>query len=887
MTEEEVKALLDTLIESFREFVAEEVQRLHNMGKTVSSAEIEAMLRAFEADHMTKLFNEERIPQDKFRIFLRDYLRLWFEMLASKIADADGKVIVVETIDDLPDDGSAVVAVVGGELYYFDGDSWEKACDCIAGRIPVYEDVADLPTGTEGANIAIVKAPVTGGPHVDAGLYFQDPDTGEWAEVISREKLDSAIAALSESVSKEIGGIYDNIANYVTNILEDNSIKDKGKTYHDAVLEIVDVQPAMDVGDRYLLTVKSEGGTNPVSVKEIETLHSVLNSKIGMAYYSGGCYVGNGVTLVGDKILSGNVASSAPEIMVSFVVFNSKPYCIGSSSGTLYTFDFQSKSYMPTIATLNRDYRSRKSHLLLFDGKLWFNAGEGSEVIWSYVDSGGSINYGDTFTVPDGKVFCFSGIEYLGKLHIFGDTGLWTVNTGATVPVHVDSLLFDSISTNAGSGGMSQAQVIFNGVLWVITDQNKIVSYNGSVSTEYNLSFSGVHSLVVWDGQLYAIQVNNAAVYRFDGSSFTLFKTLISAYCMFATVWDSKLWYLGHYRPDIDRPDDTKFALMTLELNGDLTVFYAGADKTGMGGFALTPEGDLIAIKESTGQMIVERHYYKTLAGGSSGDVLEIKIVGKDAGGEYEEPFDEGHRVVVKDSPTGFSREYGIRDGELTDTDGGDDQVQADWNQETDTAPDYIRNKPTIPPDRSSEITALQDDVTALKSITVIRGNVDTHAELLDIGTTDMRVGDSYVVEHDENNDNNSAIYTWDGTQWNFTHLWEINLNLKYGTYSVTSTPFTFVAFATKTENSEEFDVLEVSFDSPDASYSVIISGAAGNAGDTRIMIFNVQSGKTVSLAFGFQYKLVDGGELNLSEGIYVVTLLRASTNFINIAPYE
>jgi hypothetical protein len=223
-----------------------------------------------------------------------------------------------------------------------------------------------------------------------------------------------------------------------------------------------------------------------------------------------------------------------------------------------------------------------------------------------------------------------------------------------------------------------------------------------------------------------------------------------------------------------------------------------------------------------------------------------IKIVGMDANGQYDEPFEEGHRVVVIDSPTGPSREYGIRDGVLMDTDASDN--------------------------------------------TSIRGNVDTHADLLALDVSDInagiKIGDSYIVEHDENHNGASAIYTWDGTDWNFTHEWEISLELKYGTETVSAGTYTFGKFAAKNAGAEEFDVLEVSFAASPTVYGVSIAATSGKPGDTRIMIFNVGAGQTVNLSFGFSHKLVDGGELTLGEGVHVVSLLKASDSIVNIAPY-
>jgi hypothetical protein len=232
------------------------------------------------------------------------------------------------------------------------------------------------------------------------------------------------------------------------------------------------------------------------------------------------------------------------------------------------------------------------------------------------------------------------------------------------------------------------------------------------------------------------------------------------------------------------------------------------------------------------------------------------------------------------DDPVDDSAAGGYNTPETGANPDGENNVQSDWNQDDEEADDYIKNKPSIPPDFSDEISALQ-------SITVIRGNVDTYTDLLDIDTSGMRTNDSYIVEHDENHDGNSAIYTYSGSTWNFTHLWEINLRLKYGSYTISSGSFSFEKFATKNGNSEEFDVLEVSFEGSSTSYFVSITSSLSNAGDTGIMIFNVPVNKMATLSFGFPHKLVDGGELTLKPGIHVVSLLRSSVSIVNIAPYE
>jgi hypothetical protein len=355
------------------------------------------------------------------------------------------------------------------------------------------------------------------------------------------------------------------------------------------------------------------------------------------------------------------------------------------------------------------------------------------------------------------------------------------------------------------------------------------VSWDGSSTTEYTAKG---RNLLNWDGELFALAGagDTTGNWKLQGGQFVSFTYDRNEALSSPFVWDGLLYFAtsGWNYP---------FALRTIDKSGHISMVYLG-----VAGGKPDSDGSLIIVKVPTGQIVVERISYKTI-GGSSGNSIEIKIVGMDENGQYDEPFEEGHRVVVKDSPTGFSREYGIRNGELIDTDGGDNSA--------------------------------------------IRGNVDTHADLLALDTSDImlgiKVGDGYIVEHDENNDDKSAIYTWDGADWNFTHLWEISLELKYGTYNVSAASFTFNKFAAKNDTGEEFDVLEVSFS---GNCNVNIAAASGKSGDTRIMIFNVAVGQTVNLSFGFANKLIDGAELALTAGTHVVSLIRASTPIINIAPY-
>jgi hypothetical protein len=1219
MTEEEVRELLDALIENFRAFVAEEVQKYYKMGKTVPSKEIEDMLKAFEADHMTKMFNEDKIPQDKFRVFLQRYLRLWFDVLAAKINEAGSKIIEAGSVDDLPVDGSATLAVVGGELYYFDGDEWKSVNDLI-GNIPVYPDADMLPDGGAGQNIAIAGE----------DLYFWNGN--EWVRVVTEKDLSTAI---------------NNVISYIDEALK-NAGGERLRTYHDTVLEIVDTLPALNEGDRYLLTAGEDeivetfktlqssatneyngysrlhvfsddsalwGGddksarlifsqnnkTYPVSgftgkvtcVKEFnEEIYFVGNSSLclfdkanksaktvqtmtsrwefqrspelydgtvieysgkvytlvgtklylmnfgavttqtligenlsasgeyaiggdGKPYFTGRwkdglfclesngelrqiegsegriyrylakgadnklycyCYedwkiycLANGVLMpaisetmdisgsaVGQngKVYFYNNADNSPVYVahngilastgitgnfVRTVILpddrlyfqaaegpwyyleydetvkqsnitspiltgivnapNGKSYAIGNTSSGynkgLYEFDVSTgvrlvstagnnmfyKIYLapdenlyvcmdgsemkgtPGISQLGAIYRFNyeadtlelihstrltRSDVRLgpdgklyvldynysgedirevgylengslkpvsisdargigtlfsgtryekfyvntkdtfyflvpvwrqgvvavlnglheFENKLFFNRGSENTAQFSYIGASGDITWGSEINLStEAANFDHVTAVYNGKLHIFGmNTGLYVINAGSVMPVPVTGTMFDEPNVKY------KAAHVFNSLLYVGIESvsynrtRAVVAWNGSAATPcINVTPVSFDPDIVYFGEdsseLYALS---------DGSGGYLWKLTAGTFEPVAAldglgsgvVWKGKAYYSAG--------ED----LLSVELvspNSVATVFDSIVT------VPFVQDGRLLFIKMGwnageglTGQYSIQELTLSTVTGGG-----EIKIVGRNDSGQYEEPFEEGHRVVVIDSPTGDSREYGIRDGSLTDTDG----AQPDWNQPDETAIDFIKNKPVIPPD-------LTDEVNALKSITVIRGNVDTYAHLLDVDTAGMRVNDSYIVEQDENHGGNSSIYTWDGAAWNFTHIWEINLDLKYGTYTVSSTPFTFDKFAAKNEDSEEFDVLEVSFGDGTA-YDISISTASGKTGDTRIMIFNVAGGQTVNLTLGFAYRLVDGGELSLSAGIHAVTLLRGSTNLINTAPYE
>jgi hypothetical protein len=833
MTEEEIKALLDTLIENFRAFVAEEVQKYYDTGTLISSQEIAAMLRAYEANEMTKLFNSEAIPQDKFRIFIRHYLRLWLDMLVAKInetnenlTDVAGKVIEVDSVDELPlkeDDDSytALVGIVKGsaanigagamaETYYFDSvhNEWIP----VGVRIPVFADVEELPDTGDSGNISIA-----GGD-----LYFWDGDS--WTKLVTEDDLDDAI----ETINRSIEEIRDLIGQ---NLLDDN---DRVKTYHDAVLEIVTAVPAMTEGDRYLLTA-GEGETvegwktiqEGVTTTEAENLgrifvfddNSVLWGAENSSKDSGLIYSKNNT--------AHTVAGFLGQIANKIEMLGNSVYFIERVTRKIYVFDKTGISVQSV--KLNGVDVTAANGFHVFENRLFFNYGGK----FSYIDVAGNVTVGAEDSSPADAV----SAVYNGKLHILGGNGLYIVQPGATTPEHVAGTIFD-----ASPVASYHSAYVFNNILYVggdtnaATRHNAIIAWNGTAGTpcidETSVSYNRIKIELIQEsgGDLYAASEGGlsgeSSIWKLTGGTFAaVASTPIND---MSAIWNGTYYFINGGRLRSISLD----TLQMVSAPGNL--------------FGVTRQGDRLFIVElqsipfkgKTGQYWIKEYVVETVNVGG-----EIKIVGMDGNGQYDELFVEGHRVVVKTSPTGFSREYGIRNGELIDADGSDNNA--------------------------------------------IIGNVDTHADLLAVVTTNIKVGDGYVVEHDENHDGNSAIYTWDGTVWNFTHLWEISLNLKYGQYTVDTTPFTFAKFAAKNENSEEFDVLEVSFDSVNAAYDVAVTGASGNTGDTRIMIFNVAANQTVTLTFGFPHKLVEGGELTLAEGFYAVTVLRGSTNLINIAPYE
>jgi hypothetical protein len=83
---------------------------------------------------------------------------------------------------------------------------------------------------------------------------------------------------------------------------------------------------------------------------------------------------------------------------------------------------------------------------------------------------------------------------------------------------------------------------------------------------------------------------------------------------------------------------------------------------------------------------------------------------------------------------------------------------------------------------RENAISDLQSQVTALGSITSIRGSVDTYADLPD--PTTLQINEAYIVEQDENKENKTSVYSVindDGTNvWEFIAEFTVDLSNYY-----------------------------------------------------------------------------------------------------------
>jgi hypothetical protein len=438
---------------------------------------------------------------------------------------------------------------------------------------------------------------------------------------------------------------------------------------------------------------------------------------------------------------------------------------------------------------------------------------------------------------------------YNGKLHIFGyNTGLYVIDAGSVLPVSVPGTIFDEPNVIHNAACVF-GDKLYVGIRSVAYDRNRaIVAWDGSTAQPC-IDVSAISNnpditiIAESDGQLYAAetgfnnrmwQLNGAGVFEVKNVSYGVINPIIVA------IGNGKVFYL--------------YAAMSLWMTDIATDERTEITPQPHITRAAIQDGRVFFLDYWSGQYRIQELVAETV--GIDG---EIKIVGRDANGQYEEPFTEGHRVVVQDSPTGVSREYGIRDGELVDTDGA--------------TPDDIE-------DLRGEIDDLRGEV---ESVTVIRGNVDTYDDLLLIDTGNMRVNDSYIVESDTNHDDKTAIYTWDGTQWNFTHLWDIP-QIECGTHVIGTPTYNYDFFGYTTR---QYDVLEVSFSGAgDFQMSVTGINPAVRDGKTLIMIITVSATQTASLNLTFAHKLIEDAELSFADGVFVVTLLKSAVNPVNIATY-
>jgi hypothetical protein len=198
------------------------------------------------------------------------------------------------------------------------------------------------------------------------------------------------------------------------------------------------------------------------------------------------------------------------------------------------------------------------------------------------------------------------------------------------------------------------------------------------------------------------------------------------------------------------------------------------------------------------------------------------------------------------------------------------------------------------------EFEELKSEVEVLKSITVIRGNVDAYADnmgdpllstLLEIDTANMRVGDSYIVETDETHDGKSTIWTWDGTVWNYTHEWAVSASFNPAPRVQNLTSDMLPSGADAVLDFSSYDVINlVSQAVAETNFSMDFDGVP--AGTEKV--FNVSIGaystNKVILVPPSGATLVAGASYTLESGIWCVTVLWMGTGSswtkINIAGY-
>lgn len=78
------------------------------------------------------------------------------------------------------------------------------------------------------------------------------------------------------------------------------------------------------------------------------------------------------------------------------------------------------------------------------------------------------------------------------------------------------------------------------------------------------------------------------------------------------------------------------------------------------------------------------------------------------------------------------------------------------------------------------QMQLLQDAIDLINSTASIVGSVESYADLLDVDTTLLVSGDSYIVLSDEQHGGGTSMYVWDGTVWTYVGPFGINLASYY-----------------------------------------------------------------------------------------------------------
>jgi hypothetical protein len=594
MNPEEINELLEALIERFRAFVAEEVQKYYNMGKTISSTEVETMLQAFEANEMTKMFNEEKIPQDKFRIFLQRYLRLWFNLFAAKISEADGKIAIVDSLEDLPDDGSVIIAIVNGEMYYWDGEKWRKVCECVPGEIPI---LPELPDGGSGTNIAIVNG----------DLYYWDGR--KWVKVVTQEDLEQLIEMIN---------------NLITTINING--RDGDGTYHDTVLEIVNSTPDMNVGDRYLVT----SGEN-----EIVETSKILQAGITNEYngysqlfvFPDNSAIWGGADKPGKLIFSqGNKTypvSGFSGTVSDIKYFNGQVYFVGNN--IVHWFHKETKSAGMVGITIDNGDATIEQIItrgtfycaaIGQDGKLYLgtNSLASSAGIW-YIDNDGSIR--PTY-LQDGYFYA-AAMGQNGKLYFAGLGVYYLDDDGLIKPTNKTTGVYFDFAAMGANG-----KLYFGGDgIYYLDDDGQIKATNEIYATTHCAA-------VGQDGRLY-FGGNNKILYLDDDGTIKKKTTVISfsGYCA-AMGQDGKLYFgtsAGVWYLDDDgtikqtNQWEGTFAAAAMGQNGKL--YFVAGSPISKGICYLDNDGTIKPTNKTTG-------VYKGAAMGQDGKLYIYSVLGID-----------------------------------------------------------------------------------------------------------------------------------------------------------------------------------------------------------------------------------------------------------------